>query len=62
MMHHLNLDVVITQTKHPINLVALYSSTFALHFWITCFTLYSVRRFIESVRLATLFSKIYFRE
>jgi hypothetical protein len=34
------------------NLVALYPFTYALHFLIAYFTLYSVRRFTESVGLA----------
>jgi hypothetical protein len=37
------------------NLVALYPSTIVLHFLIACFTLYSVRRFTESVGLAYTF-------
>jgi hypothetical protein len=37
------------------NLVVLYFFIFALQFWIACFTLYSVRRFTESVGLAYTF-------
>jgi hypothetical protein len=45
----------IDSVKDSLNLVALYFSIFALHFWIVCFTLYSVRRFTESVGLAYTF-------